>query len=286
MGLLSLLKAKTSGEDDDDEVVSSMIMEDLLHPDTIQLQVTVMIILISLAATLRFLSKKRLQALQGEHTLDLSALNDSSLYKEVFIAYLNAAILEPVLTIGGSETLKSSELIINILTLISICWWIWIITDAFDFTDVMQYYKFHVDLQEEFDADPKRFPWLRLKGLDGDVERSTLVGSYHRDIALWFLLACIAAACLPGVVTHRDVLHAYVICIAWALLHHSCRKATGSWTSSGYLTTFLFPSSAMMPLEYCLPLMDVADTVEDLEFVESYREFVQQRTGVELTIES
>ena len=40
-----------------------------------------------------------------------------------------------------------------------------------------------------------------------------------------------------------------------------------------------------MPLEYCLPLMDVADTVEDLDFVERYREFVIERTGVELIIE-
>jgi hypothetical protein len=53
-----------------------------------------------------------------------------------------------------------------------------------------------------------------------------------------------------------------------------------------YLVTFLFPSTALMPLEYCLPLMDVADTVEDLEFVENYRNFIIERTGVELIIES
>jgi hypothetical protein len=41
-----------------------------------------------------------------------------------------------------------------------------------------------------------------------------------------------------------------------------------------------------MPLEYCLPLMDVADSVEDLAFVESYRNYVIKRTGVEMIIES
>ena len=39
-----------------------------------------------------------------------------------------------------------------------------------------------------------------------------------------------------------------------------------------------------MPMEYGLPLMDAFDCVEDLEFVESYRKFVMDRTGVELTI--
>jgi hypothetical protein len=53
-----------------------------------------------------------------------------------------------------------------------------------------------------------------------------------------------------------------------------------------YFVTFLFPSTALMPLEYCLPLMDVADTVEDLDFLESYRAYVKERTGVEMIIES
>ena len=40
-----------------------------------------------------------------------------------------------------------------------------------------------------------------------------------------------------------------------------------------------------MPMEYCLPLMDTTDTVEDLEFIEQYREFVIDQTGVELIVE-
>lgn len=41
-----------------------------------------------------------------------------------------------------------------------------------------------------------------------------------------------------------------------------------------------------MPLEYCLPIMDVADCVQDLDFLINYREYVQNRTGVELIIET
>ena len=40
-----------------------------------------------------------------------------------------------------------------------------------------------------------------------------------------------------------------------------------------------------MPLEYYLPLMDTADVVEDLDFVAAYRQFVVDRTGVEMMIE-
>ena len=110
------------------------------------------------------------------------------------------------------------------------------------------------------------------------------MGSVSRDVSLWFMLACILAAWLPGAVTHRDALHAYVVVFLWTITHHACRQAT-CW-GSGYLWTYLFPSSALMPLEYCLPLMDVADTVEDLNFVESYRGWVKERTGVELIIRS
>ena len=53
-----------------------------------------------------------------------------------------------------------------------------------------------------------------------------------------------------------------------------------------YFFTFLFPSTALMPLEYCLPLMDVADFVEDVGSVVSYREYIKKCTGVELIIRS
>lgn len=48
----------------------------------------------------------------------------------------------------------------------------------------------------------------------------------------------------------------------------------------------MFPSAAMLPLEYCLPLVDVADSVEDLEWLKTYREHVKSVTGVEMIIVS
>lgn len=117
---------------------------------------------------------------------------------------------------------------------------------------------------------------------DAASERRTLSGTIQRDIALWFSMASIGAAWLPGPVTHRDAMHAYVIVILWAVLHSACRKAT-IWTK-GYFETFLFPTTALMPMEYCLPLMDTFDCIEDFDFVVSYREFVRERTGVDLII--
>ena len=42
-------------------------------------------------------------------------------------------------------------------------------------------------------------------------------------------------------------------------MHHQARAAT-SW-GSGYFSTFLMPSAALLPLEYCLPLMGDLDIV-------------------------
>lgn len=59
-----------------------------------------------------------------------------------------------------------------------------------------------------------------------------------------------------------------------------------TFTYASYFYTFLFPSAALMPMEYCLPLMDVADIVQDLDFVVTYRQFILDRTGVALIIET
>lgn len=197
-----------------------------------RLQVMFMVTFILSIITLRMLSTGRLQSLKGEHTLSMSALNEANLFKEVFLSYLNAALLEPVLAIAGMQEVVGEELIINIFTLGSICWWIWLVTDAFDFTDVMQTFKY-TEFQQEADEKPTQkekdeYSWLRLKTTERMVksERQSLVGTLKKDIALWFMLACIAAAWLPGIVDHRDVMHAYVVVVLWTFLHHACRRAT------------------------------------------------------------
>ena len=270
-----------------DEVVEveNVILE-ALEDEGVQLQVTAILLLVTTMVLVRSFTSSKVGASRGVHTLDLSCLNDCANFKEVFLGYLQAAVLEPVLAIGGIEEAKDISLIINLLTLASICWWIWLITDAFDFCDVMQCFKYSNEFREEIQKDPTSYEWLQLSDVteDAEKERKTLRGSLARDVGLWFMIASIAAAWLPGPVTHRDVLHAYVVVFLWIILHEFCRRAM-TWTES-YVTTFFFPSTALMPLEYGLPLMDVADTVEDIEFLVHYREFVLKRTGVEMIIKS
>lgn len=279
MGLFS--RIGTDELADTFEVIGQALTE-----PSFQNEVILMMTMLAIATAWRTLSPNRLDILTGEHVLNMSWLNDARLYQEVLLAYLNAAVLEPVLSIAGLQETAGEELIINIFMLIGICWWIWLITDAFDFDDVMQHFKFHVDIAQEVkeSEDPSKYSWLRLTNTDHESERRGLVGNLGKDIALWYMLSCIGAAWMPGIITHRDVTHAYVVVVLWIILHHSCYKAT-CW-SSGYVYTLLFPSTALMPLEYCLPLMDVADSVEDLEFLVKYREYLQKRTGAELIIES
>lgn len=250
-------------------------------------QTLILCILVAAILILRLASTRRLNQLTGEHTLVISALNEAVLFQEVFLAYLNAALLEPILAIGGMEEVVGSELAINVLSGAAICWWIWLLTDAFDFTDVVQHFTYNYDFRPTVEADPQKYSFLKFRKKEEDAlsERKSLVGTLKKDVALWFMLACIAAAWLPGIaVTHRDAIHAYAVVFLWTIMHHTARRAT-TW-SAGYFFTFLFPSTALMPLEYCLPLMDVADVVEDLDFIVAYRGFVRDRTGVELIIET
>ncbi|KAL3941668.1 MAG: hypothetical protein SGBAC_004009 [Bacillariaceae sp.] len=268
-----------------------VVIEEVLHTpfwddESSRSQALVLGVMIAAILLLRLASGRRLKMLTGQHTLRMTHLNDAVLFQEVFLAYLNAALLEPILAIGGMEEVKGGEFFINVLSAAAICWWIWLLTDAFDFADVIQFFTYHGDFREQAESDPKKYSFLKFSPKDEDAlwERKSLVGTLKKDVALWFMLVCIAAAWLPGIaVTHRDAIHAYAVVFLWSMMHHVSRQAT-CW-SAGYFFTFLFPSTALMPLEYCLPLMDVADVVEDVDFLISYREFVHDRTGVDLIIQ-
>merc|ERR1719382_1949482 len=110
--------------------------------------------------------------------------------------------------------------------------------------------------------------------------KAKLAFAIHLDIALWFQLACILAA-FAKLVTHRDVMHAWVIVMLWTVLHHACRRAT-AW-GSGYAASLILPSAALMPLEWCLPLRDTADGVGSFEDVCKWHAFIKERCGVDLT---
>jgi len=282
MGPVDFIKRKVLHVE---EEVADVIQEYVVEASVeVKLQVAFIVIFITVIYAIRTLTPERIRAMKGPQTLVLVNLNTAIYFKEVFLAYLNAALLEPVLAIAGMEQAEGLHLVINLFTIVGICMWIYVVTDAFDYTDVTQQFKYHYDFVTE--ENKSKYPWLTLRK-ESKIAMETklsLVGSIMKDVALWFLLACIAAASLPGLVDHRDVLHAYVIVFMWILLHHFCRDAT-SWGAS-YFFTFLFPSAALMPLQYCIPLMDVADTVEDFDFIARYREYIQDITGVELMIVS
>lgn len=218
------------------------------------------------------------QQMVGERLLSMSKLNDAMMFKEVFMAYLNAAILEPVLTIAGEEPeLTPAGLAVNLAMMFSIGWWIFILTDAFDTSDVQLTFLYQV-LETESEQAPA---WFRPSDKTAKKERKKLVGSIYYDLGLWFVLGAIMAA-LVGTVTHRNVFHAWMLLLLWAVMHHRCISIT-NWGTS-YWVSFFLPSSALMPMELVLPLADDSN-MASMEALGKWRKFIEDETQVKLTIE-
>ena len=84
--------------------------------------------------------------------------------------------------------------------------------------------------------------------------------------------------------SHREVIHSHAIVLMWVVLHHQARKAT-AWRGTGYFHTLFAPSTALLPLEYCLNLTDQEMVGDDgLDDLAEWREFIERETGVKLTI--
>ena len=79
----------------------------------------------------------------------------------------------------------------------------------------------------------------------------------------------------------------HVICILWVILHHQSRAAT-AWRGTGYFHTLFAPSTALLPLEFCLNFVDQEMITDEsgLEDLETWRAFIKSESGVELTIEA
>ena len=210
--------------------------------------------------------------------VDMGALNRVVTFKEVFLAYLGAGMLEPLLTMASADALTAKDALVNTLQLLGLCVWIYLLSDAFDTSDVVQAFVY----RGFRGGDEKTPPWLELARASAArrAERGDLVGALERDAALWFMLAGIFAAHC-GIVQHRDVIHSYCVTLLWLALHHQARRAT-AW-GAGYATTLLTPSAALMPLEYCLNLAD-PERIEDLDALARWRAFIAEECGVELTI--
>lgn len=217
--------------------------------------------------------------------VDMQSLNNTICIKEVMLCYLGAAILEPVLAIAGSESVEGDQLVLNLLMLSSICWWIWLITDAFDCANITQQFKFGVEFREDKDNDASNYKWLKLRPRVTNIleTRKNIGYSFIRNISVWVLILSIVAAFIPAIgIDHRDVVHAYFILFFWIILHYSVRCTT-TW-GTGYIWSLLFPSTILMPLEYCLPLMDTLDFAGDIQAASDYVDFVQKRIGANLIV--
>jgi hypothetical protein len=114
--------------------------------------------------------KDALGAKNATRALDISALARVTLVKEVFMAYLSAAILEPLLSIANTESnATSKELFVTVMELLAIIFWFYMLTDAFDTSDTAASFVYNKKLTVKH-AFLKRVPRNKLD------ERNTLAG--------------------------------------------------------------------------------------------------------------
>ena len=249
----------------------------------------------------------------------LASIGRADEFQDIFMGYLCAGILEPLVAIGSASEGKHNELIVlNVLQLLSLCAWLVLLNDAFGTSDVSQAFAMR-KMSEE--AAAKGITWLKCPSTREPLAkaRQGLGVSPTRDSCLWFVLLCIAAAC-AGVVSHGDVIHSWFLICLWVVLHHLVHRGTSPWNGMGYaisqrnsffltdpispicrtpfppicrifirvfskknryVGSFFFLSSALMPVEYCLHLKE-QETLEDLD---SMRLLIRERLNLDLTIE-
>jgi len=223
----------------------------------------------------------RATPMKREASLHMSALNRVNVFKEVFVGYVNAGMLEPILAIASADETSTKSLIINLAQLLGLFSWLYLLTDAFDVSDTQQAFIYWDRISDKGAAT--KFPaWLK-RAKNNVSEGAELSGSLFRDLALWFMLGCSMLAFF-GVVAHRDVVHSHAILLMWLVLHHQSRQAT-AWRGTGYLHTLFAPSTALLPLEFCLNLID-QDMIGNLGDLESWRTFIEDQSGVQLIIEA
>lgn len=168
------------------------------------------------------------------------------MFKECFLGYVNAGMLEPILAIASSDyDVTTRSLLINLAQLLGLFSWLYLLSDAFDISDTQQAFIYWDRIGKGL-SEKARPAWLRKARSRHGREGAELRGSLLRDLALWFMLFCSLSAFF-GIVSHRDVIHSHAVVILWAFLHHQSRSAT-AWRGTGYMHTFFTPSSALLPL--------------------------------------
>ena len=109
--------------------------------------------------------------------LNMHALNRVNIFKEVFLGYVNAGMLEPILAIASSEyDITGKSLAINFAQLLGLFSWLYLLSDAFDISDTQQAFVYWDRI------DKGSLPsWLRRsKGTRGDI--GTRIAMCNRQV--------------------------------------------------------------------------------------------------------
>jgi len=225
----------------------------------------------------------RITEMNKQAVLNMHALNRVNIFKECFLGYVNAGMLEPILAIASSDyDVSTKSLVINLAQLLGLFSWLYLLSDAFDISDTQQAFVYWDRVTSSLTEKDRPY-WLKKSR--AKREGSELRGSLFRDLSLWFMLFGSLAA-FAGVVSHRDVIHSHAVVLMWLVLHHQSRAAT-AWRGTGYFHTLFAPSTALLPLEFCLNLIDQEMIGDDgLEDLEKWRKFIKAESGVDLIIEA
>lgn len=104
--------------------------------------------------------------------LDMAALNRVNIFKECFLGYLGAGMLEPIMAIAGNDSASTSTIVINLLELCGLFSWLYLLSDAFDTSDTQQAFVYYDRIRKDSkDTDMPRWLKKARKGAEGDAVR-------------------------------------------------------------------------------------------------------------------
>ena len=204
---------------------------------------------------------------------NMPAMHTLLTIKELFINYIYAAMLEPILAIGSGAA--GFDMLLNLMMLGGLFSWLALLTDAFDDADVRQSKTYAA-------LDFEKLSFLKHASRG---PRGADAGRLLQNAALWFQVGCLAMPQL-GWCKHTDIIHAYAIVVLWIVTHHKSQQAV-QVKGSSYLFSLLTPGNALMPLEFCLPLLNVDEAgIEDEETLREWHGFIEKEFKVKLTMEA
>lgn len=116
----------------------------------------------------------------------MPALNRVNIFKECFLGYVNAGMLEPIMAIASSDyDVTTRSLLLNTFQLLGLFSWLYLLSDAFDISDTQQAFVYQDRIRK--DKQDKDMPdWLK-KAKKGEV-RSRICSGLLADCSR---IACV-----------------------------------------------------------------------------------------------